>query len=75
MSTGNGPSKQNAVLILLGVLMISHLSFLGVVSRSCSVSIGEGNREECVNAAGTFQRAAETYVAILLALMTPLATK
>ena len=53
------PSKQSAVLALLGVLMVSHLTFLGFRT----------DKPE------TFQRAAETYVAILLALMTPLAPR
>ncbi len=53
--TGN----HRIVLSLLGVLMVSHLTFMGFRT----------DKPE------TFQRAAETYVAILLALMTPLAPK
>lgn len=52
-------TRQGAVLGLLGVLMISHLTFLGFRSEKPQ----------------EFQRAAETYIAILLALMTPLAPK
>lgn len=51
--------QQRAVLALLGVLMVSHLAFLGLRS----------------NEPNAFQRASETYVAILLALMTPLNAK
>jgi len=52
-----GPkSRQGAILTLLGVLMVSHLAFLGFRARDPAI----------------FQRAAETYTAILLALMTPL---
>lgn len=50
---------QKAVMALLGVLMVSHLAFLGVKSTE----------------ANAFQRASETYVAILLALLTPLSVK
>jgi hypothetical protein len=53
------PSRQGAVLTLLGILMVSHLTFLGFRAKDPVI----------------FQRAAETYVAILLALMTPLAPK
>lgn len=52
-------NKQTWTLALLGVLMCSHLAFLGFRSD-------EPNQ---------FQRAAETYVTILLALMTPLPSK
>jgi len=59
MTTPKPSSKQGAVLALLGVLMVSHLTFLGFRAKEPNA----------------FQRAAETYVAILLALMTPLAPK
>lgn len=49
-------NKQTWTLGLLGVLMCSHLAFLGFRSDQPD----------------QFQRAAETYVTILLALMTPL---
>ena len=52
-------NKQTWALGLLGVLMVSHLTFLGCRS--------DGPNE--------FQQAAETYVTILLALMAPLPTK
>ena len=52
-------NKQTWALGLLGVLMVSHLTFLGFRSD-------EPNE---------FQQAAETYVTILLALMAPLPTK
>ena len=54
--TGN---KQTWALGLLGVLMCSHLTFLGFRSDKPT----------------EFQRAAETYVTIILALMTPLPSK
>ena len=53
------PGKVSWVLVLLGLLMTSHLTFLGFRSD-------EPNE---------FQRAAETYVTILLALMAPVPLK
>ena len=52
-------NKQTWTLGLLGVLMCSHLAFLGFRSEKPT----------------EFQRAAETYVTIILALMTPLPNK
>ena len=49
-------AKTTWALGLLGVLMVSHLTFLGFRSDEPQ----------------EFQKAAETYVTILLALMTPL---
>ena len=57
------PSNHTAVLGLLAVLMCSHLTFLGLNAKNSP----EGPQ--------LFQRASETYVAILLALLTPLAPK
>lgn len=51
---------RSGVLGLLGILMVSHLIFLGFVHGST-----EKGPEQ-------FQRASETYVSILLALMAPL---
>ena len=52
-------NKQTWTLGLLGVLMCSHLAFLGLRS--------EDPKE--------FQQAAEGYVTVLLALLAPLPTK
>ena len=49
-------NRHTGVLALLGLLMVSHLTFLGFRS----------------NKPQEFQNAAETYVTILLALMAPL---
>lgn len=57
------PSNHSAVLGLLAVLMCSHLTFLGL------------NAKNSPDGPQLFQRASETYVAILLALMTPLTSK
>ena len=57
------PNNHTAVLSLLAVLMCSHLTFLGLNAKNSP----EGPQ--------LFQRASETYVAILLALLTPLAPK
>jgi hypothetical protein len=58
--TATRPSNKTTwALGLLGVLMCSHLAFLGFRS--------EGPDQ--------FQRAAETYVTIILALMAPLPSK
>ena len=54
-----GSNKQTWALGLLGLLMASHLAFLGFRSEKPT----------------EFQRAAETYVTILRALMAPLPTK
>ena len=73
-----GFCKHTAALILLGLLMVSHLLFLGNNSRHChdlNRSHPEQVTEECKNPTDTFQRAAETYIAIILALMAPLPTK
>jgi len=51
--------RQSWALALLGLLMASHMTFLGFRSDK---------PEE-------FQRAAETYVTILIALMTPVQIK
>lgn len=63
MTARKPADNHSAVLGLLGLLMTAHLTFLGFTAR--------------MNPHGdeSFQRAAETYVAILLALMTPLAPK
>ena len=57
------PDNHRAVLSLLAVLMCSHLTFLGV------------NAKNSPDGPQLFQLASETYAAILLALMTPLAPK
>jgi hypothetical protein len=56
-----GVSNRSAVMALLGLLMSSHLLFLGI------------NAEKEPGGVQAFQRAAETYVAILLAMLAPLA--
>jgi len=53
------PNLQRLVLYLLGILMCSHLAYLNYHKPQPTA----------------FQEAAETYVAILLALMTPLAPR
>jgi len=50
--------KSAWVLGLLGLLMVGHLSFLGFHNSD--------------DAADRFQRAAETYVTVILALMAPI---
>lgn len=54
---------HRAVLVLLAVLMASHLAFLGINAKGRQ----DGPQQ--------FQQASETYVSILLALLTPLAPK
>ena len=64
--------KQDWAFCLLGLLMMSHLVFLGFGGWHCSKLANQGTTtEQCNEATGIFQRAAETYVAILLALMAP----
>jgi len=55
--------SHRAVLGLLAVLMFSHLTFLGLNAKGRQ----DGPQQ--------FQQASETYVSILLALLTPLAPK
>jgi hypothetical protein len=55
--------SHRAVLSLLAVLMVSHLTFLGLNAKGRQ----DGPQQ--------FQQASETYVSILLALLTPLAPK
>ena len=57
------PCNHTVVLGMLAVLMVSHLTFLGM------------NAKGTPDGPQIFQRASETYVAILLALLTPLAPK
>lgn len=65
-------AKQDWAFGLLGLLMASHLAFLGFAARHCSQMARTGElTEQCSNAPEIFQEAAETYVAILLALMAP----
>jgi len=54
-----GANKQTWTLGLLAILMVSHLTFLGFRSEDPT----------------EFQRAAESYITIILALMTPLPSK
>ena len=64
--------KQEWAFGLLGILMVSHLAFLGFGAKHCADMAKAGTfTDQCANATSTFQRAAETYVAILLALMAP----
>ena len=70
--------NHRIVLGLLGFLMVSHMSFLGFAAKTCSELVRGQPTDgfsECRKSGDVFQRAAETYVAILLALMTPLAPK
>ena len=73
------PTDKTAwVLGLLGLLMASHLTFLGFAAKHCSnlaIRNPSAMTEQCNNSTNIFQRAAEMYIAILLALMTPLSAK
>ena len=67
--------SKNWALGLLAILMISHLSFLGYGATHChdmSIRNPESITKQCNESTSIFQRAAETYVAIILALMAPL---
>jgi len=70
--------KATWVLGLLGILMFSHLTFLGFGAKHCHdlvIKNPSAITKQCNNSTDIFQRAAETYIAILLALMAPLPTK
>lgn len=70
--------KQTWAFSLLGLLMASHLIFLGFGAKNCHDLVmqnPEAITEQCSESTGVFQRAAETYVAIILALMAPLPRK
>ena len=65
--------KQDWAFGLLGLLMASHLAFLGFGAKHCSdLAKADVFTDQCGKSTETFQRAAETYVAILLALMAPI---
>ncbi len=71
-------SKSTWALGLLALLMASHLLFLGMGAAGCRQLIVAGRTDlpaQCDNTSSIFQRAAETYVAIILALMAPLSGK
>lgn len=64
--------KSDWAFCLLGLLMASHLAFLGFGAKHCAdMARNEQYTEACSAAPETFQEAAETYVAIILALMAP----
>ena len=70
--------KTTWALGLLGVLMVAHLSFLGFGAKHCADLVTRNPElitEQCNKSTDIFQRAAETYVAIILALMAPLPRK
>ena len=70
-------SKSTWALGLLAVLMASHLVFLGIGASGCRQLIIDGRENlpaQCDDTSGIFQRAAETYIAIILALMAPLSS-
>lgn len=64
--------KQDWAFALLSLLMASHLAFLGFGAKHCAdLSLRGETTEQCSDSTSVFQRAAETYIAILLALMAP----
>lgn len=67
-------SKTTWALAMLAALMMTHLSFLGLGAASCRSLLLEQREipEQCQESTQTIQRAAETYIAIILALMAPL---
>ena len=71
-------SKQTWALGLLAMLMVSHMLFLVFSSKHCYELIAANPilaKEQCDNPSETFQEAAETYIALLLALMAPIGLK
>lgn len=72
------PAKQTWALGLLAMLMMSHMLFLVFTSRHCYSLIAANPTAEthqCDEPSETFQEAAETYIALLLALMAPIGVK
>ena len=68
-------SKTTWALGMLAALMMTHLSFLGLGAASCRTLVLRGEQnvpEQCSESTKTIQRAAETYIAIILALLAPL---
>ena len=68
-------SKATWCLAMLAALMLTHLTFLGLGASSCRTLVLRGEQnvpEQCNESTKTIQRAAETYIAIILALMAPL---
>lgn len=71
-------SKATWALGMLAFLMVFHLSFLGLGVSGCRTLIlreEENVPVQCQEITGVLQRAAETYIAIILALMAPLNSK
>ena len=71
-------SKATWALGMLAFLMVFHLSFLGLGASGCRALIMRGDETipaQCQETTSLLQRAAETYVAIILALMAPLGAK
>lgn len=72
MTTRPPYQKQSIAFVLLGVLMVFHLGFLGLTAKYCGSTLADKEpSEQCSRSTESFQRASETYVAILLALMAP----
>lgn len=67
-------SKTTWALGMLAALMMTHLSFLGLGASSCRQLMINGSDvpAQCQESTKTIQRAAETYIAIILALLAPL---
>ena len=71
-------SKATWALGMLAFLMVFHLSFLGLGASGCRTLILRGEENvpvQCQETTEILQRAAETYIAIILALMAPLTGK
>jgi len=71
------PSTKDYVLCLLALLMTGHLTFLGFAAHSCderaqSLPPDKQPGEVCQRLPGEFQKAVETYIAVILALLAPI---
>ena len=70
------PNTRMVVLAMLGGLMTAHLTALGFGVKNCiELSSQHPEIEErpfCKQADGAFQKAVETYIAVILALLAPI---
>jgi len=73
------PSTKDYVLLMLAMLMAGHLAFLGFAADACddrakALPPGQKTGEVCQRLPNEFQKAVETYIAVILALLAPIST-
>jgi len=68
------PSTKDYVLMMLALLMAAHLGVLALGAKSCDERSDRGQviGEVCQGVTRDLQGAAETYIAVILALLAPI---